>query len=157
MVTSVRSRRLPVRACTARIALADAAMLDQLAGWVPGQHRVEVREDRLACQVRHSVVLPGGAGVRLWWAVIGRPVYEQLVEDAFDRLALQTGAPIRRPPRWAPYGRALRRAVLPTPDVASDTTDAAARRARRGSSPSRWSAPHRHRAPLRDGVLPAAS
>lgn len=126
MLRTARLRRLPVRACEAHRALADLGSTAELARWIRGVHGFEVRADRLACEVRHSVAMDAGPATRLWWLLIGRPMYDLLIEDAFDSLARKTGSPVRRPARWTPYARVLRRMLsgdraegLPTDDAAA--------------------------------------
>ncbi|WP_134322277.1 hypothetical protein [Cumulibacter soli] len=130
MITETRRRRYPVRACDVRKALAtlDAAErpghpmfgpLDLAEGEHPvegplvGAHAYEIRQDRLACEVRHRVQLRSGVKARLWWMSVGRPLYDSYIEDVFDALARATGASVRRPTAWAPYSRLARRVLMP--------------------------------------------
>lgn len=115
MSTTTRCRRLPVRACDARRALADTGTSTELARWLRGTHVFEVRQDRLACEVRHSVRLDARWSTRIWWLVIGRPLYDGLIEDAFDDVARLTGSPVRRSLRLTLYARVLRRVVAARP------------------------------------------
>ena len=115
MITTVRTRRLPVRACEATRALEQTGTPAELMELLRGTHGFEVRPDRLACQVRHSVAVERGLASRMWWVVIGRPLYNELIEDAFDDLAKAAGAAVRRPTRCAPYARLLRRVLVANP------------------------------------------
>lgn len=78
-------------------------------GLVRGTHRFELRPDRLACEVRHTVRLDRPSlGARLWWLAAGRPLYRALIEDVFDNLTRVAGAEVRQPARASRYVRLLR-------------------------------------------------
>ncbi|MFV0533313.1 MAG: hypothetical protein ACK5MR_06645 [Cumulibacter sp.] len=97
----------------------------RIEGPLVGAHAYEIRQDRLACEVRHRLQVRSGLKARLWWMSVGRPLYDSYIEDVFDALARATGAAVRRPAEWAPYSRLARRVLMPArpePAVASAVT-----------------------------------
>lgn len=92
----------------------------------PGR-RVEFRFDSLGLDGTHALeVLPGRVAEatllrhvlladthrlvdRLRWILILRPLHDAMLEDILDRFGTAVGHPPRRPARWSPYVRLLRR------------------------------------------------
>jgi len=78
------------------------------ANW-DGRHLFEVIPRRSHVIIRHTIDAAADPKTWITWFFMIRPMHNALIEDALDRAESGLGIPVKKPARWGPWVRLIRR------------------------------------------------
>jgi hypothetical protein len=77
-----------------------------------GTHTLEVEADGTATVVRHVAEGHTEGGMLLMWPLVIRWLHDAVLEDLLDKVELGATGEVRRPARWSPWVRFLRKIFI---------------------------------------------